>query len=116
LDRLVAFRGGPEAIGRGRGKRQPADPGTQSAKLIKGKTAWYEPQHRAKAEEIPQRDIEASPDFPSCADHERGAAERLDYFSSSSSEFLLPILIPLGQMVISSFARSPGRARTVYLH
>ncbi len=42
------------------GNGSPLIPGTQTAKLIKGKkTAWYEPQYRAKAEEILKEILEA---------------------------------------------------------
>jgi hypothetical protein len=42
------------------GNGSPLVPGTQSAKLIKGKKiAWYEPQYRAKAEEILKEILEA---------------------------------------------------------
>jgi ABC-type Fe3+ transport system substrate-binding protein len=42
------------------GNGSPLIPGTQSAKLIKGKkAAWYEPQYRAKAEDILKEILEA---------------------------------------------------------
>ena len=42
------------------GNGSPLIPGTQTAKLVKGKkTAWYEPQYRAKAEEILKEILEA---------------------------------------------------------
>ena len=42
------------------GNGSPLIPGTQTAKLVKGrKAAWYEPQYRAKAEEILKEILEA---------------------------------------------------------